>query len=364
MIDFQRLRTSVNLVALIGQRVALRQRGPRWLGRCPFHDDHHPSLDVSPMRHVWRCWACGAGGDAVDWVRMTENCTTVEALRRLDGLPDHAPGPTLPAADPLATRAARHAAYGALLAAAGLAEAHRAALAARGLSDAAITTAEYGSLPSGGRTALLHAMRRATPDLRGVPGVARCVDHDRWQLFGVPGLLIPVRDRYGHIQACQIRADTGDVRYQWLSSAPRDTMWTGASPGTPFHVAGHRYIRRSSTWWVTEGPLKADVVSTVVQSPVMGIPGVALWPRLGRALAQWRPATIILAFDQDSVPETRQRVNAAQEALGAVLAEAGVRVFVAHWPEGPKGIDDALTAGAKLAIAPWQATESSRAILG
>lgn len=350
MIDFQRVRMQVDLVALIGQRVALTRRGSRWIGRCPFHDDRHPSFDVAPHRHVWRCWVCGLGGDAIDWVRLTENCTALEAIRRLDSPPTRAkPAPLLPP-QALAARSARHRAYAALLRAAGLSPAHRTALLARGLTERAIAQAEYASLPAGSRTALLDAMRAGADDLRGIPGVAFHPGRRRWRLLGAPGLLIPVRDRTGRIQACQIRADAGPSRYQWLSSAPRDPGWTGASPGTPFHVAGHRHIRPSATWWVTEGPLKADVAAAFVDHPVVGIPGVALWPRLGRSLAQWRPAAVILAFDQDPAPETRERVAAAQRQLGALLAGAGVRVYVAHWPPGPKGIDDALAAGAKLSI--------------
>lgn len=333
--------------------MALRQRGLRWVGLCPFHDDRHPSFDVSPVHQSWRCWVCGVGGDAIDWVRLTENCTTVEAIRRLEGLPAEPVAPKLADSDPFASRVQRHRAYRALLAAASLLPEHREGLKRRGLTDSFIDAAGYASLPSGSRAALLEQMKQAAGDVRGVPGVSRQIKGARWRLDGSPGLLIPVRDRQGRVQACQIRTD-GATRYQWLSSAPRVPNWTGTSPGTPFHVAGHKYIRASATWWVTEGPLKADVASAFLERPVMGIPGVALWTRLGRALSAWRPRTIILAFDQDPVQETRERVAEAQNQLGALLAEAGVRVYIAHWSDGPKGIDDALAAQTPLKLLPWK----------
>lgn len=288
---------------------------------------------------------------------MTENCTTVDAIRRLEGVPIEPVAPKLAAADPLASRAVRHRAYQALLQTAGLSAEHREGLRRRGLSDARIDQAGYASLPRGSRAALVKAMQAAAGDLTGVPGVSRHLKGNRWRLDGAPGLLIPVRDRQGHIQACQIRADGGSTRYLWLSSAPREPRWTGTSPGTPFHVAGHRYIRQSTTWWVTEGPLKADVASVFLERPVMGIPGVALWTRLGRALSEWHPKTIILAFDQDPVPETRARVMEAQRQLGALLAEAGVRVIVARWKEGPKGADDAFNAGVQFTYTDWDHIE-------
>ncbi len=357
MIDFQRVHSDVDLVTLISQRVPLKNQGSRWLGRCPFHEDRHPSLDVSPQHHHWRCWVCGIGGDAVDWVRLTENCSTMEALRRL--LDTEWPAPKvsrLLEPYPRASRLQRHQAYTALLEAAGLSDRHHEALRARGLSDRAIGAAGYATLPPGRRRPLLTAMHDAVPDLRGIAGVSHRPDRDRWSLLGASGLLVPVRDRFGQVQACQIRTDRGSSRYIWLTSAPHEpyVRWTGTSPGTPFHVAGHQYIRRWATWWVTEGPLKADVAAFFLQYPVIGIPGVALWPRVGKALSQWHPASVVLAFDHDVNPETRRRVMNAQEQLGSLLFEAGMRVHVAYWEDGPKGIDDALAAHVKVHIRRWR----------
>ena len=49
---------------------------------CPFHPDKHPSMTFKGGRY--RCWACGASGDAVDLVRELCSCTYMEALQRLN----------------------------------------------------------------------------------------------------------------------------------------------------------------------------------------------------------------------------------------------------------------------------------------
>lgn len=357
-IDFAALKRQVDVVALIQPRVALKRQGTVWVGRCPFHNDHHPSFTVSPAYGTWRCWACGARGDAVDWLRLTEGLSLGAALRRLAdpiGAPAIAPAPAdLPPAAPLASRRVRDRAYRALVRAAGLSAAHQAHLAARGLTPSAIQEAGYATLPPGDRTALLAAMRAAAGSLAGVPGVARAIATGEERLLGAPGLLIPIRDRQGRIQACQLRVDTGPGRYRWLSSAPRRAGWTGTSPGTPFHVAGAVWARAATTWWVTEGPLKADVAAAVLARPVIGLPGVGLWPRLARALAAWQPGRVVIAFDQDPSPETRARVQEAQAGLAAALAAAGVRVAVAAWADGPKGLDDALVARTPMTVDPWR----------
>ena len=364
MVTFQELRGHVDLVALVQQRVPLKRQGVRWIGRCPFHDDHHPSLDVSPVYHTWRCWSCGATGDAVDWVRLTENCSVREAVQRLThhaglGTSESVDRPRLLEADALASREARHAVYTALLTTAGLSAAHRQALRQRGLSEAAIDQGQYATLPPGDRQDLLAVLRDTFPDLRGIPGIARRPDRPGWRLEGSPGLLIPVRDRRGQIQACQIRRDTSQARYHWLTSTPHRAGWTGTSPGTPFHVAGTAWRRPRTLWWVTEGPLKADVAAFFLHRPVLGIPGVSLWPRVGQVLSQWHPPAVVLAFDHDPHPETRARVQAAQQQLGVLLQAAGIRVLLATWPEGPKGVDDALAQGLTVQPTAWMPSDTA-----
>jgi len=59
----------VDLQKLICQDLGPADRYGKW--RCPFHDDRHPSLSVHASedgRERYRCWACGARGDAVDWL--------------------------------------------------------------------------------------------------------------------------------------------------------------------------------------------------------------------------------------------------------------------------------------------------------
>jgi len=55
------------------------------IGLCPFHDDHEPSLVISPDKNLWHCLgACQAGGTVIDWVMKSEGVSfrhAVELLR-------------------------------------------------------------------------------------------------------------------------------------------------------------------------------------------------------------------------------------------------------------------------------------------
>lgn len=62
-----------NLVRVISQYLQLSKHGSDYIGLCPFHDDTRPSLHVSESKKVWKCFACGASGDAIEFVRRYNN---------------------------------------------------------------------------------------------------------------------------------------------------------------------------------------------------------------------------------------------------------------------------------------------------
>lgn len=72
-----------DIVEVVGERVALKRQGREFIGLCPFHDDHKPSMAVSPQKQIFKCWACGAGGDVIKFVQMLQRVDFREALRIL-----------------------------------------------------------------------------------------------------------------------------------------------------------------------------------------------------------------------------------------------------------------------------------------
>ena len=91
------VQQATDVVRLIGEHLALRPRGKEFLGVCPFHDDKNPSMYVSPAKQIYKCFACGAGGDAFSFVMNYHKMTFPEALRHLAeraGIKIPAPGNT------------------------------------------------------------------------------------------------------------------------------------------------------------------------------------------------------------------------------------------------------------------------------
>lgn len=77
------LLARVDLTAIVGAAVPLsRRRNPR--GKCPFHGSKSDSLAVYPESGRFRCWGCGAGGDAIKFVELHYGLTFIQALEQLE----------------------------------------------------------------------------------------------------------------------------------------------------------------------------------------------------------------------------------------------------------------------------------------
>ena len=57
------IRSKVDIVDIIGERVPLVAKGKNFFGVCPFHDDTNPSMSVSRDKQIYRCFSCGASGN-------------------------------------------------------------------------------------------------------------------------------------------------------------------------------------------------------------------------------------------------------------------------------------------------------------
>ena len=83
--DFvEQLKSSVDIVTVIGEYVRLRRSGAnRYMGLCPFHNEKSPSFTVHVVHQFYKCFSCGAGGDVVKFVQEKEGLSFYEALKSL-----------------------------------------------------------------------------------------------------------------------------------------------------------------------------------------------------------------------------------------------------------------------------------------
>ena len=80
----QRVLDATDIVGIIGEFVVLRHKGARWIGLCPFHDDRHATnFVVYPAKKCYTCFACGAKGDVVKFLKDYKHLSFTDAIRYL-----------------------------------------------------------------------------------------------------------------------------------------------------------------------------------------------------------------------------------------------------------------------------------------
>ncbi|MBQ9576500.1 MAG: DNA primase [Muribaculaceae bacterium] len=79
----QQILDTADIVDVVSDFVALKRRGANWIGLCPFHNDRRPSFYVSRAKGICKCFACGEGGSAVNFIMKHEQLSYPEALRYL-----------------------------------------------------------------------------------------------------------------------------------------------------------------------------------------------------------------------------------------------------------------------------------------
>lgn len=68
---------------VIQEFVDLKKRGVNFLGLCPFHKENTPSFTVSPIKGIYKCFGCGKGGNAVNFLMEYKNMQYHDALKYL-----------------------------------------------------------------------------------------------------------------------------------------------------------------------------------------------------------------------------------------------------------------------------------------
>jgi DNA primase len=84
------LKSRADLVRIIEPYAPLKKKGANWMGCCPFHQEKTPSFSVSPSKGFYKCFGCGKGGTAFNFVMEMEGLNFPEAIKRvaeISGIP-------------------------------------------------------------------------------------------------------------------------------------------------------------------------------------------------------------------------------------------------------------------------------------
>ena len=359
------VQQATDIVEVIGQYIALKKAGKDFVGLCPFHQDHHASMNVSPTKQIFKCFACQAGGGVFQFLMQFNKLSFPEAVRQLAdraGIPvpkDEAAvqGDQSLAPESLHKLMAFAAKYfrERLFSAAG--EAALAYARRRKLTDESIERFGLGFAPDGWdglKSAAMHggfSERQLIAAGLAVPRESGG-SYDRFR----NRLIFPIYNSSDKIIAFGGRALAADERAKYLNS-PETVLFDKSA-----NLYGINWSRRAivdaEQAVVVEGYLDAVMPMQAGIANVVATLGTALTERHVRMLGRYAKE-VVLVYDADTAGQA-----AAERAIELFLSQqVQVRIVTLPVVEMPEGgqtkdpCDYVLTAGADafravLAAAP------------
>jgi len=358
--DFDLVKERIDLVQLIGEKIALKRAGRTYKGLCPFHAEKTPSFTVDPERRTYKCFGCGVFGDAFTWLEKQDGLDAGEALRvladragvqltrRTPEVREHEK--KLLAANDTALFYFRQALRGTT---AGKAAAEY--LVQRGIEPATVERFGLGYAPDIRDGLLLYLRKKGFTDQEAI-AAGLVIEHERG-LFDRfrDRLMVPIRDSKGRTVAFAGRAMRAGQPAKYINS-PRTDLFDKSATLFALDVAKTQ-MRRSSEAVIVEGQLDAVSCHQAGLDNVVASMGTALTVQQYQMLNDMRldreqgaNARAIVAFDGDA-PGTASAEKRGRELLRVIYSapdragrgELGRRerlpVHVAVLPEG-KDPDD------------------------
>ncbi|MBV9548671.1 MAG: DNA primase [Alphaproteobacteria bacterium] len=333
----EEIRRRTDLVALVGRRVKLIRKGRVMWGCCPFHPEKSPSFKVENERRAYKCFGCGAHGDAFKWLMETEGMSFPESVEKLAG----EAGVELPKWSPEdeAREKRKKSLYEIVELAAAFYEAQlfgdggRAArdyLKRRGLDGAAAKQFRLGYAPASGQALIDHLTgHNVTQDEMIEAGLARPASDGRpMRDFFFDRIMFPITDGRSRVIAFGGRGLSPDAKPKYINTGETPLFSKGQNLYN-FPTARAAAIK-SGTIILAEGYM--DVIALVRAGFAHAVAPLGTAFTEDQLQMLWRTAAEpVLAFDGDDAGR-----NAALRAAHMALPhlKAGHSLRFAFLPAG------------------------------
>ncbi|MGB8519660.1 MAG: DNA primase, partial [Candidatus Tumulicola sp.] len=329
------IHARLDIARVIGEYVPLKKRGNDLVGLCPFHGEKTPSFHVHPDRGFFKCFGCGAGGDAIAFVQRIENVPFADAVRTLAAKA----GVELEPENPGAARARTEreaiyeanriaAAYFARMLGSDAGRRARAYCAQRGLADETAAAFALGYAPDSW-SGLVDELERAGVGLSVAASAGLLKPGQRgYYDFYRDRLMVPTYSTTGEVIAFGGRA-LGDGEPKYLNTTT-----------TPVYVKGrHLYAlnvaRRAAqadrTLIVVEGYLDCIALHQAGFKNTVAALGTAFTPEQATELRKYADY-VFLCFDGDAAGSAA--ATKAVDIASKSIEHAGSAVRIVMLPPG------------------------------
>ncbi len=365
----EQIRQRTDLVELVSEHVALKAAGRDYVGLCPFHSEKTPSFSVSPSKQIFKCFGCGAGGDAFTFVQLRESVSFPEAMKILAeraGIEyERLAGVRSPGSEQGIDRAglARVNEWAARMFREAYADGEiggfaRSYTAGRGISQEAAERFHIGWAPDDARwiESKARAAGISAELLRSAGLIQRGNSGDSYGVFR-GRLMFPIRDSMNRVIGFGGRTLKGD-RAKYLNTSQNILFDKGCNL---YGIDLARVpITEKRTAVVVEGYTDCIAAHQHGIPNVVATLGTALTDNQVNLLRRWCDE-IVLLFDSDNAG-----LNAADRAVGVSLRH-NVQVKVAYLTEGKDPCDflnskgrtefeELLKSGVEALVFKWERT--------
>lgn len=346
--DRQRVLDATDIVRLIGEQLTLKPKGREYVGLCPFHDDHAPSMTVVPHKQIYHCFSCGAGGNALGFVMNFHKMSFREALQHLaerggitlspppqrsprpgfghsGGFSTDAPNPFEAYADAdggptsraqlMAASATATTFFRAILAHAEHGKAARAVIERRQIAPDMVERFQLGAAPDKWDGLLMTIQAKGLdPAPFRAAGLLKARESSSGLYDALRNRLVfPIHDQIGRVIAFGGRRLNDEDEPKYLNSS-ESAIFDKSSTVYGLHQAAQD-IRKTGTAIITEGYMDTIACHQAGIGNAVATLGTALTPGHARILRRLC-STIVLLFDGDQAGQ-----KAAQRAVEVFFAE-------------------------------------------
>ena len=330
-----RVKQQADIVRVVGEYVRLKKSGQNFTGLCPFHSEKTPSFAVHPVKQIYHCFGCGAGGDVFKFVMEMDRCEFPEAIRTVAekcGIALPSPRERSPEERKEQTQRTalvemhREAAAFFKRQLEGTAEgkAARAYLADRGLDDEALARFGLGYAPSGGEALMRHLRAKYPEKLLDVSGLTSRDPGGRQYDRFRRRIMFPIANESGKIIAFGGRA-LGDDLPKYLNS-PETPIYVKSS--VLYHLdRAKEAMRQRDSVVLVEGYMDAIAVARAGIPQVIASCGTSLTEMQVKLLSRFT-RRVIVNYDPDTAGQ------AATERSLSILLEQNCDARVLALPGG------------------------------
>jgi DNA primase len=333
----ERIKDAMRVEEVVSEFVSLRKRGANLLGLCPFHNEKTPSFTVHPVKGIFKCFGCGEGGNAIDFLIKHEQLNYIEAMRWLARKYNIEIVEEELSAEQQEVQAVREQMFNLNLFAEGyfreqlfVDEGTAVALSycrERGITDESIEKFHIGYSPGGFDTFSKHAMSHGyTKELLVSSGL--CIERDNGRLFDRfrERLIFPIHNLSGRVVGFGGRILKSDAKSAKYINSPETEIYQKSKVIYGIYQS-RSTIASNDMAFLVEGYTDVIAMHQAGVTNVVASSGTALTTEQIRAIKRYTP-NITIIYDGDTAG-----LKASFRGIDLILKE-GMNVRVIPMPEG------------------------------